>query len=133
MAKEAPTLTVSLDDSGDSSRSIEADITNLDWQMPREHQDVTGLDKSAVERIPLLSDFQCTLNGVFNDAANLSHAVLKDHNTTDQERDMAIAASGQTLTIDVRVTSYDFSRPITGELNWTSLIQLSDGVAAAWS
>ena len=35
MAKEAPTLTVAVDDSGGSARSIENDITNLDFSTPR--------------------------------------------------------------------------------------------------
>ena len=133
MAKEAPTVTVNLDNSADASKDISNDITSMNWEMPRAMQESTGLDLSGVERIELLADFSCTLNGIFNDAADKSHAVLKDHNTTTQERDMSIVTSGQTLTIDVRVASYDFQRAPTGELTWTSQIVLSDGVAPAWS
>ena len=134
MAKEAGfALAVNLDDSSDASRDISNDVTNLSWRMPRATQEITGVDLSAVERLKLLSDFSCTLNGVFNDAANLSHSVFKDHNTTTQERDMSLVISGQTLTIDVWITSYDFDRPSSGELTWTSEIVLADGVAAAWS
>ena len=39
-------------------------------------QVVTGLDKSAEERLQLLADFSITINGVFNDASNQSHAVF---------------------------------------------------------
>lgn len=133
MAKEAPAITVNLDDSADSSRNISNDVISLSWRMPRATQEITGVDKSAVERLKLLADFSCTLNGVFNDAANLSHAVLKDHNTTTQERDMSLVMSGQTLTIDVWITSYDLDRSTAGELTWSSEIVLSDGVAPAWS
>jgi hypothetical protein len=119
MAKEAPAITVNLDDSANSSRDISNDVNSLSWRMPRATQEITGVDKSAVERLKLL--------------ANLSHAVLKDHNTTTQERDMSLVMSGQTLTSDVWITSYDLDRPITGELTWTSEIVLADGVAPAWS
>lgn len=134
MAKEVGfAMTVNLDDSGDSSRDISNDVTNLDWSIPRATQNITGVDLSGVENLLLLADFQCTLNGVFNDAAAASHAVFKDFNTTNQERDMSIVISGQTLTIDVKITDYAMTRPITGELTWSVPIVLSDGVAPAWS
>lgn len=134
MAKEAGfALTVNLDDSSDSSRNISNDVTSLNWRLPRASQDITGVDKSAVERLMLLSDFSCTLNGVFNDGSNLSHAVLKNANTTTQVRDMSLVISGQTLTINVFIISYDMDRPGTGELTWTSELVLADGAAAAWS
>jgi len=44
---------------------------------PRAVQDVTGVDKSAIERLLLLADFSITLNGVYNNAAGKSHAVFK--------------------------------------------------------
>jgi hypothetical protein len=40
-------------------------------------QDITGLDKSANERLLLLADFSISLAGVFNDASNMSHDVFK--------------------------------------------------------
>ncbi len=134
MAKESGiTMTVTLDDSGDSARDISNDITNLDFATPRAVQDVTGLDKSAIERLLLLADFSCTLNGVFNDAVGASHAVLKDCGTTAVERDLSIAVSGQTLSVDVFVTDYSLARAATGELTWSSPLILADGTAAAWT
>ena len=44
MAKEAPTMTVAVDDSGGSARSIENDLTSVDFAIPRAVQDVTGVD-----------------------------------------------------------------------------------------
>ena len=66
-----------VDDSSGSARTISNDITNLDFSTPREEQDITGLDKSARERLLLLADFSVTFNGVFNDASNMSHDVFK--------------------------------------------------------
>ena len=78
MAKESGLgMSVIIDDSGGSARTISNDITNLDWATPRAEQDITGLDKSATERLLLLADFSVTLNGVFNDASNMSHDVFK--------------------------------------------------------
>ncbi len=54
---------LSVDDSAGSAKDIRNDIT--DWQMatPRAAQDITGVDKSAMERLLLLADFSITLNG----------------------------------------------------------------------
>ena len=76
MAKEAPTMTVAVDDSGGSARSIENDLTSVDWSIPRGVQDVTGVDKSGIERLLTLADFSATLNGVFDDGANMSLTFL---------------------------------------------------------
>jgi hypothetical protein len=79
MAKETGLgMAVALDDSGGSARTISNDITNVDWSIPRATQDTTGLDKSAVERLLVLADFSSTISGVFNDASNMSHDVLKN-------------------------------------------------------
>ena len=58
MAKEAPTVSVAIDDSGGSARTISNDITGLSWSIPRAVQDVTGVDKAAIERLLLLADFE---------------------------------------------------------------------------
>ncbi len=133
MAKEAPALTVTLDDSGDTANNISNDILTMDFATPRGVQDVTGVDKSARESLLLLADFSCTLNGVFNDAATQSHITFKDAATTAVERDLSIAASDQTLTVDVFVSDYALSRAVTGELTWTVPLVLADGTAPSWS
>ena len=69
--------TLSVDDASASPQAIKNDVTNFEFATPRAVQDVTGVDKSAFERLLLLADFSCTFNGVFNDAANQSHAVFK--------------------------------------------------------
>ena len=68
--------TLSVDDSSGTAQDIRNDITNFQFATPRAVQDVTGVDKSAIERILLLADFSITLNGVFNEAANMSHEVF---------------------------------------------------------
>ncbi len=133
MAKEAPTLAVTLDDSADNVRTISNDILSLDFATPRGVQDVTGVDKSAMERLLLLADYSCTLNGVFNDGAAASHITLKDVATTAVVRDHTIVVSGQTLDVNVFPTDYALSRSTTGEFGWTAPLVLADGTAPSWS
>jgi len=133
MAKEAPTLTVAVDDSSGSARSIENDITNLDFATPRAVQDVTGVNKSAMERLLLLADFSITLNGVFNDASNLSHAVFATVPSTSVARTVTLVMSGQTLPNETFFTDYSLSRAASGELTWTAPGVLTGGVVPTWA
>jgi len=134
MAKEAPTISVTVDDSGGSGQNISNSITNLDWAIPRGVQDVTGVDKSAMERILLLADFSITMNGVFDDGANLAHAVFKTVSSTSEGRTIVIVTSGQTLTIgDVLLTDYALSRSTDGSLTWTVPGVTEDGTVPSWS
>lgn len=135
MAKESGIgMTVTLDDAGASARAITNDVVSLQVGTPRATQDVTGLDKAAHERLLLLADMTGSLNGIFNDAANLSHAVLKTvPAASSPTRTLAIAHSGQTLTGEVLVTDYSLNRGADGGLTWTAPFQLADGTAPAWS
>src|SRR5574341_338680 len=69
--------TFSVDDSGGTLRDIRNDITNCEFATPRATQDITGIDKSAMERLLLLADFSVTMNGVFNDASHRAPDVFK--------------------------------------------------------
>jgi hypothetical protein len=137
MAKEAGfPMTVTVDDSAGAGKDISNDITNISFGTPSGVQDVTGLDKSAIERILLLADGSGTLNGVFNDAADKSHAVLKNYRTIFAGlvgRTLAIAISGQTLSMEVVFTDYGLTRAADGSLTWSAPFQLSDGTVPAWS
>lgn len=137
MAKESGLgLSVQVDDSAGTLRNISNDITNLQWAIPSEVQDVTGVDKSARERIHLLADFSVTLNGVFNDATNMSHAVLKNYRTLasgQSGRTVTITHSGQTLSCETLFTDYSMSREAGGGLTWSAPGQLADGTVPAWS
>ena len=133
MAKEAPTLTVGVDDSAGVLRQIENDITDLDWSISRAVQDVTGVDKSAMERLLLLADFSVSLNGVFNDAANVSHDVGKTVASASVTRTVTLVMSGQTLTNECLLTNYDLKRAASGELTWNIPGVLQGGVLPTWS
>ena len=134
MAKETGLgMSVALDDSGGSARTISNDITNVDWSIPRATQEVTGLDKSAMERLLVLSDFSSTLSGVFNDASNMSHDVLKTVCSTTVARTATYAISGQTLPNEVFITDYSLTRAATGELTWSAPLVLQSGTVPTWA
>lgn len=134
MAKESGLAwtTLTVDDSGGSGQDIRNDITNLEFATPRATQDTTGIDKSAFERLLLLADFTITLNGVFNDATNMSHAVFKTVPSTSVARTTAIGVSGQTLSAECIYTDYPLTRSDSGELTWAVPGQLSDGTVPTW-
>ncbi len=135
MAKEngLAITTLSVDDSSGTPRDIRNDITNFQFATPRGVQDVTGIDKSAMERLLLLADFSITLNGVFNDAANLSHVVLKTVPSTSVARTVSLNISGQTLANEVLFSDYAMTRGQDGALTWTSPGVLADGTVPTWS
>jgi hypothetical protein len=133
MAKEAPIMTVAVDDSGGSARSIENDLTGVSWAIPRGVQDVTGVNKSAFERLLLLADFSATLDGVFNDGSNESHAVFSTVGSTSVVRTVTMVMSGQTLANEVFFTDYALTRASSGELTFSAPCVLTGGTVPTWS
>lgn len=124
------TLTVELSD-GTTATDIRNDITNFEFATPRGVQDVTGIDKSAMERLLLLADFSITLNGVFN--AALSHTVFKTVPSTSVPRTTALGFASQTLSNDCLYTDYSLNRSDSGELTWSAPGVLSSGTVPTWS
>lgn len=125
--------TLSVDDASGSVQAIKNDITNLDFSTPRGVQDVTGVDKSAIERILLLADFSINLNGVFNPAANMSHAVLSTVPSTSVNRTVTLVVGGKTLPNETLFTDYNLTRGTGGELTWKAPGVLADGTVPTWA
>jgi hypothetical protein len=129
---------VAVDDSAGTARTISNDITNYQFSVPRAVQDVTGVDKSANERILLLADYSVTLNGVANFSSNLSHDVFKTVSSTSVNRTTSISPIGTTtgnplLACEVLYTDYQITRTNTGELTWQVPGSLADGAVPTWS
>lgn len=134
MAKESGLgASVAVDDSAGTARTISNDITSFSFATPRGVQDVTGIDKSAMERLLLLADFTFDPSGVFNDAANLSHAVFKTVPSTSVARTVTIVHSGNTLAGELLFSDYSWSRAQSGELTWQAPGVLADGTVPTWS
>lgn len=126
--------TLSVDDSGGTQRDIRNDITNFQFATPRAVQDVTGVDKSAMERLLLLADFSITLNGVFNDQATTgAHIVFRSVPSTSVLRTVTLVITGNTLANECLFTDYNITRAASGELTWTAPGVLADGTVPTWT
>lgn len=135
MAKQSglawPTLSV--DDSSGTPRDIRNNITNFQLATPRGVQDTTGIDKSAVERLLLLADASITLNGVFDPASNMSHAVFKTVPSTSVQRTVSLAIASQTLAMEMLFSDYSHNRAQDGSFTFAAPGALSDGTVPTWS
>jgi len=125
--------TLMVADATGTAQDIRTDTTNLQFSTPRAVQDVTGIDKSANERLLLLADFSITLNGVFDPAANLAHAVFSTIPSTSVVRSTAITVNGKSLSANCVYTDYPLTRSNTGELTWAVPGALADGAVPTWS
>lgn len=125
--------TCSVGDSANVARAIKNDITDLSFATPRGVQDVTGIDKSAFERLLLLADFSLTLTGVFNNAANQSHDVFKTVPSTSVNRTVTLVVSGSTLANNVLFTDYPLTRAQNGALTFKAPGVLADGTVPTWA
>jgi len=120
-------------DSGGTPRAILNDFTDVKFATPRAVQDVTGIDKSAIERLLLLADFSCTINGVFDPAANAAHDVFKTVPSISVARATTITTNGKTLAVNVLYTDYPVTRAAGGELTYSVPGVLADGAVPTWA
>lgn len=125
--------TLSVDDASGTPQPILNDITSASFTTPRGVQEVTGLNKSATERLLLLADGTVELDGVFNPAANQEHDVFKTVPSTSVNRTTTITTNGKTLPMEILYTDYQIARPITGELTWKAPGVLADGTVPTWA
>jgi hypothetical protein len=125
--------TLSIDDASSVQQAIKNDFTNLQFATPRGVQDITGIDKSAIERLLLLADFSITLNGPHDPAANQSHAVFSTIPSTSVARLITIVVNGKTIAPTCILTDYPLTRTATGEFTYAVPGALSNGAVPTWS
>lgn len=112
-----------------AGNNISNDVTSMNADTPYGVQDVTGIDKSAFERLLLRGDLTGTLNGVFNTAASMSHATLK----TPGQKTFVAAYPGATLTTTILTTNYAVTEGSDGSLTWSCNFVLTGGAVPVWS
>jgi hypothetical protein len=121
-------IVVVVDDSASVAKTISNDINSVTLNTSRGEQDVTGLDKSAMERLLLLGDAELALNGVFNEA--LSHRVFRDCGIGNP-REVTVTFPGACaldhMVLNLVFSSYIVSRGADGALTWTASGKLADG------
>ena len=125
--------TLSVDNSAGAAKDIRNDVHALNFSTPRSVQDTTGVDKSAIERLLLLSDFQIDLEGTFNPTTNLSHDVLSTISSTDVVRTVSLGVGGKTLANECVFTDYALTRAARGEFTWKTAGALADGTLPTWA
>jgi hypothetical protein len=119
------------DSTGTNNVDIRDDVTNLAFSTPRGVQEVTGIDKSAMQRLLLLADFSITLNGVFN--AAVSHEVFSTVPSTSVNRATIMTVNATNLQANCLYSDYSLTRSNTGELTWQAPGALADGTVPTWS
>ena len=129
-------LTISIDDPAAAPVVIGPDVTSCNINTRRGEQDITGLDKSAVERLLLLHDAELSLTGVYN--PTLSHTVFAalTLNGAEVGRTVTIVLPGAglvTLECEMVPLSYNLSRGSDGSLTWTASLKLSDGTVPSFA
>jgi len=138
MAKSSGiTTTYSVDDGAGSLQNISTGVLSFDISTPRGNADITGLDKSAIERILLLADGQVTINMQFDPTATTgTHTVFRTMSSTSQTRTVTIVVNSTppaTLTMEMICTEYTLNRGSDGNLTSTATLLLQNGTAPTWS
>lgn len=134
MAKETGLgwTTLSVDNASAALQDIKNDVTNFELSTPMNLQEVTGVDKFAMERLGLLQDINGTLNTVFNPAANRAHAVLGAGDLR-VVRTLSLAVTTVELAPEVLFSDYAMTRGAGGELTFSSPFSLADGTVPTWT
>lgn len=112
-----------------AGNAISNDVTSFSVDTPYGVQDVTGIDKSAMERLLLRGDLSGTISGVFNTAGSMSHATLK----TPGQKTFVAAYPGATLTTTVLTTNYAVNMGDDGSLTWSVNAVLTGGAVPVWT
>jgi hypothetical protein len=113
-----------------ASNNISNDVLSFSFDTPYGTQEITGLDKSAVERLLLRADCTGSFTFAFNVDASRSHATLK----TPGSKTFVIVFGGvATATFTALTTSYSLAVGADGSIVGTAPWALSSGTAVAWT
>ena len=123
-----------VDDSSGTLREISLDVVSLSSTTTRALQDVTGIDKSGVERLQLLADGTFSVSGAFDGASNMEHDVFAN---MANPRTATYSIGGNTtgnpsLSMEMLISSYGQTRGADGSLGWTAELSLQSGTVPAW-
>lgn len=125
--------TASVDDASGTPQAIVNDFTNCSFSTPRAVQDVTGMDKSAIERTLLLADFSIEFDFPFDPAANKSHAVFSTVPSTSVNRTVTLVVAAKTLANETLFTDYALTRGTDGAFTAKAPGVLADGTVPTWA
>lgn len=123
--------TVTIDDELGSGTAISNDVLSLTFNTPVGSFDVTGIDKSAMERLQGLQGFDISLTMAFNQGG--AHTVFESVWSNAVDRTVVLQIGSQTLTVECKFSDYTITRGADGSLNATADGEVSNAVAHAWT
>lgn len=126
------TSVVTIADAGGTARTISADVTDFSINQNRNQIDVTGVDKDFMEKLPGLGDYSISLSGVFDNGANLEHAVFSSMGTALRAVTFSFSTGG-TANGTAALESYNVTRAQGGALTWTATLNCANGTGIVWS
>lgn len=123
-------MTYTLDNSAGAGVAITNDVGTITLNTTRGEQDVTGLDKSAMERLQLLEDTDVTMGG----NGFPSSATRAVFNNLSNDRTLVIGyPDSATATVEIQLFSFNVQRGQDGGISWTVNGKLCNGTKLAWS
>lgn len=131
--------TIKVDNDSGVAKDIGGDVTNYEIATPRGLIDVTGMNKYANERLLGLTDLNITMTGVFDNTADMSHAVLSTFTQPGAQsgRTVSIAPTSNAATpkldSECLITDYQVTRNDNAQLTWKSPFALFDGTVPTWA
>jgi len=110
---------------------------SFDIATPRGNVDITGLDKSGIERLLLLADGTATLNMQFDPTATTGqHTVFRTMSSSSVTRTVTFLINSTptaTLSMEMICTDYTLNRGQDGNLTAVASLALANGTVPTWS
>lgn len=123
--------TLDVDDEGGVAQDVREDVNSLEFSTPIGLLEVTGIDKSAMERLHGIADFSATLNFTADfDTSDSVHDVFADLSSI---RTVLIVVAAQTLTNECLFSDYALNRGTDGSLSGSAPCSLAGGVVPNWT
>lgn len=128
-------MALTVDNAAGAPIDISNDVNGVALKTSQGEVDVTGLDKLALERLPLLGDAEVSITGAFN--PELSHGVFKNIETIlagESGRIVLISYDSGAVTLSMRMlfTDYSVDRGGDGAMTFTATARLADGTAISF-
>ena len=135
MAKQTGiTGTVTIGDASGVSQTFSADVQTFNINQSRAQIDVTGIDKSFMERLPGLGDYSVDLACVFNggNGTATAHYVFSSMGTALRAFTLVVGPQG-TAVGTAALAAYSVARGADGALTWNATLNCANGSAMSWS
>ena len=127
------TGTVTIGDANGVSQTFSGNVQTFTINQSRAQIDVTGIDKSFMERLPGLGDYSIELAGVYDGAGTATAVQTFASMGTALRAFTIVVGPAGTAVGTASLASWNVSRGNDGALNWTASLNCANGAAMAWS